>query len=140
VLIPTKLVVLPPVIKVSVLIIFVLLFVTALKCISQKSLNLVSLSNFFNHYTGSMWFMPILSAELFLPVLNRARMILKLVDQGWIEYYGGQGAYGVLSKISVVIDLFNYSNLKYYVFSSFLVFIVVFIIIYYLNSLTKALL
>jgi NADH-ubiquinone oxidoreductase chain 5 len=36
----------------------------------------------------------------------------RIFDNGWIEYFGGQGIYCVLFNLGRVIQWFQYNNLK----------------------------
>nr|AMN09023.1 NADH dehydrogenase subunit 5 [Paradelphomyia sp. ZK-2016] len=80
----------------------------------NKSLN----SYFISFFSGSMWYMPIISTLMvnYYP-LNLGMKIIKSMDQGWSEYIGGQMLYFSLKKNSFFIQLLQNNNLKIYLLS-----------------------
>ena len=88
-------------------------------------------------FVGSMWFIPFFSTYgvSFVP-LRIGYDSTRVFDSGWIEYFGGQGFYWILFNLGKINQWFQYNNLK--VFLSFFVMwvvILLFFLIYYLNSL-----
>ena len=88
-------------------------------------------------FSGSMWFMPFFSTYgvSFAP-LELVYRATRVFDSGWMEYFSGQGMYWVLFNAGRVNQWFQYNNLR--VFLEFFVMwivILLFILIYYLNSL-----
>lgn len=81
------------------------------------------------HFRGSMWFMPLLSTYIFIPILRAGKTLIKFMDQGWVEYIGGQGANTVIRNSSVKIDYFYLLNLKSYllIFFIFLIFLIIYL-------------
>lgn len=73
------------------------------------------------YFLGGMWFIPLLSTGGFIKVLQLGRLLLKYVDQGWVELLRGQGAYKIYSRGASGLDLTLSSRLKIYLFSFFLV-------------------
>nr|WNG77948.1 NADH dehydrogenase subunit 5 [Helius pluto] len=87
----------------------------------NKSLNYYFLS----YFLGSMWFMPILSTLgiIHYPLMS-GTYIMKSFDQGWSEYFGGQILYNSLKYNSMYIQMFQNNNLKLYLLSFILWFII----------------
>lgn len=89
------------------------------------------------HYVGRMWFMPNLSTMFIMPLLKSGKLLIKYLDQGWVEYAGGQGSHKSVSLGSIKVDYFYFLNLKSYLLIFFMLFI--FIAVFsYLNSLNRA--
>nr|AIW06297.1 NADH dehydrogenase subunit 5 [Curculionidae sp. MT-2014] len=80
------------------------------------SLNSLKFNDFSQFFAG-MWNMPFLSTfgVNFLP-LKMGKILLKHVDQGWLEYYGGQNLYNLLKKSSQIFQLFSKNHLKSFLF------------------------
>nr|APX40402.1 NADH dehydrogenase subunit 5 [Batophila aerata] len=72
-----------------------------------------SLASFF---LGLMWNMPLISTlgVNFYPIVS-GNMYLKQIDQGWFEFYGGQGLIYILQK-SIFMQLFSKNHLKIFLF------------------------
>nr|YP_006073063.1 NADH dehydrogenase subunit 5 [Acetes chinensis]AEQ36597.1 NADH dehydrogenase subunit 5 [Acetes chinensis] len=72
-------------------------------------------------FLGSMWFMPYLSTRgtmnSFLSVGNDFQSV---GDNGWLEYYGGQGIYHSTNKSSLNLQVLQDNMLKIYLLSVFL--------------------
>nr|YP_009158082.1 NADH dehydrogenase subunit 5 [Ochlerotatus vigilax]AKL90625.1 NADH dehydrogenase subunit 5 [Ochlerotatus vigilax] len=72
----------------------------------------------FSFFSGSMWFMPVISTigvvkwPLILGMYS-----YKSFDQGWSEYFGGQMLYKQLKNYSLYIQEFQNNNLKIYLLS-----------------------
>nr|UXD79071.1 NADH dehydrogenase subunit 5 [Prorhinotermes inopinatus] len=75
-------------------------------------------------FSGSMWFMPFFSTYgvSFAP-LGVGYQSMSVFDYGWVEYFGGQGLYWVLSNLASVNQWFQYNSLS--VFLGFFVMWVV---------------
>nr|AMN09010.1 NADH dehydrogenase subunit 5 [Cylindrotoma sp. ZK-2016] len=86
----------------------------------NKSLNYYFLKNFF----GSMWYMPLISTVgiLYTP-LNLGMNTIKSFDQGWSEFFGAQSLYFILKKGSFYSQMFQNNNLKIYLLSFVLLFV-----------------
>nr|AMN09036.1 NADH dehydrogenase subunit 5 [Pedicia sp. ZK-2016] len=78
-----------------------------------------------SYFMGSMWFMPTLSTigVVYYPLLIGFTMV-KNFDQGWSEYFGGQMLYVSLSSNSSFNQVFQNNNLKIYLLSFVLWFII----------------
>nr|QHZ87497.1 NADH dehydrogenase subunit 5 [Agriocnemis femina]QTZ98191.1 NADH dehydrogenase subunit 5 [Agriocnemis femina] len=86
--------------------------------------NLLSLSYInFSFFSGSMWFMPYISTRgVTLPFYLSGKILIKGFDQGWCEFFGGQGLYNYFRLISIYIQNFQLNLIKLYLFT-FLVFL-----------------
>nr|YP_009175506.1 NADH dehydrogenase subunit 5 [Phyllomimus detersus]ALG66358.1 NADH dehydrogenase subunit 5 [Phyllomimus detersus] len=78
--------------------------------------------SFFNYsgvvFLGSMWFMPNLTTKgLSLTPLVLGDKILKVVDQGWSEEFGGQGFYKKFGNFAQFLQLLQDNSLKVYLLS-----------------------
>nr|QLY90091.1 NADH dehydrogenase subunit 5 [Metalimnobia quadrinotata] len=100
----------------------------------NKSLNFYYLSNFM----GSMWYMPFISTiGLIYSPLSMGFNVIKSMDQGWSEYFGGQMIYSTFKNNSLSIQLFQNNNLKIYLLSFVMWFIILLLLLLfsYSNSL-----
>nr|APX39268.1 NADH dehydrogenase subunit 5 [Psylliodes affinis] len=75
--------------------------------------NLLS-NNVYSFFFSSMWNMPYLSTlgVNFLPI-KLGEMYIKVFDQGWLEYYGGQNLFNFLKKMTF-IQFMSINHLKIY--------------------------
>nr|YP_009753958.1 NADH dehydrogenase subunit 5 [Dicranocentrus wangi]QIT06439.1 NADH dehydrogenase subunit 5 [Dicranocentrus wangi] len=80
----------------------------------------LSVISYVSHYMGTMWFMPIISTYSFMPLLSLGNFLIKYLDQGWVELFGGQGVHYFFSKTSLFIDKWYFLNLKSYFFLFFI--------------------
>nr|ASM82638.1 NADH dehydrogenase subunit 5 [Bittacus planus] len=101
--------------------------------ISQFSLNWKNktLINYFpGVFVGSMWFMPFISTYgvNFYPLLV-GQKIVKSFDQGWSEFFGGQGLYKNLGSRSKLIQKLQNNDLKIYLIT-FVLWVIVLSIIF----------
>nr|AQP30108.1 NADH dehydrogenase subunit 5 [Microtermes sp. A TB-2017] len=83
-------------------------------------------------FAGSMWYMPFLSTYSisFWP-LEVGYESTSAYDSGWMEYFGGQGAYWVLFKFGSVNQWFQYNSLKVFLgFFVMWVVILLFVLVY----------
>nr|WAP91442.1 NADH dehydrogenase subunit 5 [Cirrothauma sp. LA-2022] len=79
--------------------------------------------NFMIFFNTSMWFMPVLSTyPLMLMMMKMSNMNLKLVDMGWLEYYGGQGVFSFNSFIFKLME-----HWMFLLFNVYMVVVVMFI-------------
>nr|QWB85645.1 NADH dehydrogenase subunit 5 [Tragosoma depsarium] len=78
---------------------------------SLKSLNYLTVSTFL----ALMWNMPVISTlgVNFFPVYS-GEIYSKIVDQGWLEYYGAQNLTSGLKQLSKIVQLFSDNHLKVY--------------------------
>nr|UUJ36908.1 NADH dehydrogenase subunit 5 [Epeorus dayongensis] len=66
-------------------------------------------------FMGSMWFMPFLSTYGVSGVpLFMGQKLVKSMDQGWSEVFGGQGLYNSFQQTSVLNQWLQDNNLKIY--------------------------
>nr|YP_010999488.1 NADH dehydrogenase subunit 5 [Synuchus nitidus]WPM98400.1 NADH dehydrogenase subunit 5 [Synuchus nitidus] len=96
--------------------------------VSKFSVSWLSNSlKFYNYvyFFGYMWFMPNIStfSMNYLP-LTLSYNLFKNFDQGWNEYFGGQGLYKNMKKTSILIQFIQNNNIKIY-----LILIVVWLLI-----------
>nr|QGT77356.1 NADH dehydrogenase subunit 5 [Neilupotamon sinense] len=77
---------------------------------------LMGLKNYFwVVFTGSMWFMPILSAMKNSEVVVKAGGLMEKVgDKGWLEYFGPQGLYWKLAQLFMISNEFQVNKVKIY--------------------------
>nr|APT41512.1 NADH dehydrogenase subunit 5 [Lutzomyia trinidadensis] len=92
----------------------------------NKALKYFSMSWFL----GSMWFMPSLSTTgvVFYP-LKLGYSLIKSLDQGWSEYFGGQQAYQVVLNSSFYIEKMQTNYLKIYLLLMFMWFFFLFMLL-----------
>lgn len=62
-----------------------------------------------------MWFLPLLSTVgvTFMP-LNQGFQIFKILDQGWLEFFGIQYLYLYFIKFSQIFQVLQLNNIKIY--------------------------
>nr|QUO98719.1 NADH dehydrogenase subunit 5 [Nephrotoma tenuipes] len=94
----------------------------------NKSLNYYKISNF----SGSMWNMPILSTlgVIYYPLLI-GKSSYNNMDQGWSEQFGAQYMYTFIMKSALVNQVLQNNNLKIYLLSFMLWFIMLLILSIY---------
>nr|YP_010472530.1 NADH dehydrogenase subunit 5 [Harpalus griseus]UVG42154.1 NADH dehydrogenase subunit 5 [Harpalus griseus] len=85
---------------------------------SKFSLSWLSNSLKFYNYTyffGFMWFMPNISTFTmnYMPLIMSYKLY-KSFDQGWNEYFGGQGMYMNMKKNSMFFQFIQNNNMKIY--------------------------
>nr|AWB98232.1 NADH dehydrogenase subunit 5 [Anopheles homunculus] len=89
--------------------------------------------NFIN-FAGFMWFMPIIST---IGIINYPLKLglysYKSFDQGWSEFFGAQMLYFKLKFYSLYLQEFQNNNLKIYMLSYMLWFIVLLMLIVLIN-------
>ncbi|YP_010419925.1 NADH dehydrogenase subunit 5 (mitochondrion) [Anopheles marshallii] len=89
--------------------------------------------NFIN-FVGSMWFMPVIST---LGVINYPLKLglysYKSFDQGWSEFFGSQMIYVQLKNYSLYLQEFQKNNLKIYLLSYMLWFIILLMLVVMVN-------
>nr|YP_009532943.1 NADH dehydrogenase subunit 5 [Euclimacia badia]AYG51278.1 NADH dehydrogenase subunit 5 [Euclimacia badia] len=67
------------------------------------------------NFLGSMWFMPFLSTVgLNYFFLNQGYKIIKSIDQGWNEYFGGQLIYKKLKDYSLIQQFIQNNDFKFH--------------------------
>nr|QWM94256.1 NADH dehydrogenase subunit 5 [Sisyra aurorae] len=80
-------------------------------------------------FMGSMWFMPFLSTMMFSKsMLNMGNLLIKNIDQGWSEFYGGQGIYQYIKNNSQMNQFILNNELKLF-FLMFLIWLIILMLI-----------
>nr|YP_010166680.1 NADH dehydrogenase subunit 5 [Mystonectes coelamboides]QRV62771.1 NADH dehydrogenase subunit 5 [Mystonectes coelamboides] len=102
--------------------------------ISKFSISWASKSLMFYNYSffsGSMWFLPSISTFFinYLPLMLSYKLF-KNFDQGWNEYFGGQGIYMKLKSNSMSFQFFQNNNIS--IFMILLVIWLLFLFILFL--------
>nr|QOL00758.1 NADH dehydrogenase subunit 5 [Teleogryllus infernalis] len=92
-------------------------------------------NNYLVSFLGSMWFMPYISTYMIsLYPLYSGMKIVRVIDCGWSEEYGGQGMFMYLYNMSMMNQEYQYNYFKYYLLSFMLwVFIFAVFLIYSTN-------
>nr|YP_007625231.1 NADH dehydrogenase subunit 5 [Pseudolestes mirabilis]ACM63341.1 NADH dehydrogenase subunit 5 [Pseudolestes mirabilis] len=86
------------------------------------------LSIFF--FAGSMWYMPYISTQgVVSPSLASGSSLVKSFDQGWCEFFGGQGFYSFLRGMSGFNQLIQFNLISVYL-SCFFMFIFIIMLIF----------
>lgn len=97
--------------------------------IKNKSFNYY----FFSYFSRVMWFLPLLSTVgvTFMP-LNQGFQIFKILDQGWLEFFGIQYLYLYFIKFSQIFQVLQLNNIKIYfmLFVFWLIFLFVLVLIF----------
>jgi len=90
-LFPINFIFLPLIGKIIVITGLSLVFLLRFYILGVKSVKFETLTSWGSYYTGSMWFLPFLTSIFFIPLLYIGSKVIKSVDQGWVEFMGGQG-------------------------------------------------
>lgn len=100
--------------------------------VSNVGLFFKNFSLFYYHtrgFLGSMWIMPYISTiGVIKPPLYFGFIVVKNIDQGWREYFGGQILFNYLIKISSLFQFFQINNLKLFLMT-FIFWIILLIIL-----------
>nr|UHY94359.1 NADH dehydrogenase subunit 5 [Folsomia candida] len=80
-----------------------------------------------SYFLGSMWLLPFISSFTAMPLVSYGAKILKFVDQGWVEFMGGQGFIDKSKFMGSKVDLLNSVNLKFFMFSFFSAGVILFL-------------
>jgi NADH-ubiquinone oxidoreductase chain 5 len=99
-------------------------FLSNLKNFSlNKSLNFY----LFSFFSCSIWFIPLISTVgvTYFPI-NLSFNLFKIIDQGWVEFFGTQQIFKYFSKLSSFFQILQFNNLKIHLvlFSFWLIFII----------------
>lgn len=132
--IPPLLILLPSIVKMLVFILTLILFLVIINKLKNLLIRNLLIFRKLSLFFGGMMNMPMLSTYLLVPILRFGSNILKNLDQGWLEIFGGQG---LINKFIYSIgegDKLNYINLKLYL-SLFILIILILWGVNYLNSL-----
>lgn len=87
----------------------------------------------FSMFFSSIWNLPNLRTLLLIKTPLQSRGIYTKIDQGWLENYGCQKIYFLLTNNSQTFQLFFQRNIKIFI----LLFILFLMILFYLNSLLE---
>nr|YP_009745926.1 NADH dehydrogenase subunit 5 [Dolichosciara megumiae]QIH95784.1 NADH dehydrogenase subunit 5 [Dolichosciara megumiae] len=79
----------------------------------NKSLYLNKVVSFFM----MMWFMPYISTTFIIKMFFKMGGIMKLMDQGWSEYFGSNKLFNSLMTFSQINQVVHHNNVKLYLFS-----------------------
>lgn len=103
------------------------LVLTFLLIRNYQNLNLTSKKAF--TYFATIWYLPTLTINTFIPVLNKSVLYIKLFDQGWLEFLGGQGIRTGISGASIKLDISHVINIKQLLYLMFTLLILVVLLI-----------
>nr|AII02375.1 NADH dehydrogenase subunit 5 [Pennisetia hylaeiformis] len=98
-----------------------------------SNMSIYSLNKFMMTYSLSnflclMWFMPnLFSYGVNYYFLNLGQNLLKIIDLGWSEIYGGYGMYNIMKNYSLFYYFFQMNNFMIYLYS-FVMWIIIFLI------------
>jgi NADH-ubiquinone oxidoreductase chain 5 len=129
---PAHFIYLPVIIKIAVVVGVIILFLVYLYFLTLGELNVIKWTTVNRFYFGRMWLLPYISRIFLSPLLKIGWDLIKFADHGWLEHIGGQGAIKFFAELGSYTDLFNYLNLKFYLFLTFI--IVGFRLFIYLSS------
>nr|QPK42096.1 NADH dehydrogenase subunit 5 [Eucriotettix oculatus] len=89
--------------------------------------NFNNMSNI-SYFMGYMWYMPMFTTMFFsYSILVGANIYSRLLDYGWLEYYGAQGLYNFMKYfIGYYIYLFDYNFKTYMIMFMSLLLIILF--------------
>lgn len=66
-------------------------------------------------FAGSMWFLPFLSTiAVSEKLVKGGSSVYFSGDFGWLEYYGGQGGYRTISRLSISLQIIQENSIKVY--------------------------
>nr|AOY39663.1 NADH dehydrogenase subunit 5 [Scolytinae sp. BMNH 1040065] len=78
----------------------------------------------------NMWNLPILSTLNISPLfLNLGKIYSKIMDYGWLEYYGNKGMFNFLIWLTTNIQIYSFNNIKIYLLL-LLLFLILLLIIF----------
>nr|BAX02016.1 NADH dehydrogenase subunit 5 [Daphnia galeata] len=118
---------LPWVMKMGALVVISASVVLSVSVLGITSMGLSS-STFLSTFSGFMWFMPWLSGQgVLMSSMKKADSILKILDQGWLEFYLGKVTESSPSKFNTISLGFQRNALKLH-FSIFLVWLLMILI------------
>nr|AMW67808.1 NADH dehydrogenase subunit 5 [Sisyra nigra] len=121
-LIKPSLIYLPLMLKFMVIIVIILGAWMGLEIYNFVLMYMIMYNMFYKYivFMGSMWFMPMLSTSFMNNyVMILSNNLIKNIDQGWSEYFGGQGIHLSIKNYSLMNKFILENELKLY----FLLFI-----------------
>lgn len=113
--------------KILILLIIFCFFFIGLYFLDLKEIKKNSGSTILIYFLGSIWLLPYISTFAFVPATRYGHKILKLVDQGWLEFIGGQGFISRTKLLSSNTDILNSIRLKFFLFRFFIGGLVLFL-------------
>nr|YP_009108332.1 NADH dehydrogenase subunit 5 [Tenuibranchiurus glypticus]AIU94543.1 NADH dehydrogenase subunit 5 [Tenuibranchiurus glypticus] len=85
---------------------------------------------FFLVFSGTMWFMPLLSSfKVSLWGFKGAGYLFQVGDKGWLEHFGAQGSHAGLVRESVVLQMSQNNMIMLYMKSLFFWLVIIFFIL-----------
>lgn len=121
---------LPFLVKILVMFSLMLISLLIVAGLSNKKLIVSPVTRVAVYFMGSIWLLPYISTFVFMPLTKIGEGILKMMDQGWLEQIGGQGAINKFNNFSAPIDYFASRGVKTYLFTFFLLFVGCFYLMY----------
>lgn len=109
--------------KISILLSLIILFIYRFKIILQINFLAAKPVNYWVYFFGSIWFLPNLRTTVFMKLLSIGSFLLNRLDQGWVEFFGGQGFFNVASKLRSRLDFSIFFIIKSFIFITLLSFI-----------------
>lgn len=91
----------------------------------NKSLRL----NKFVIFFINIWFMPFLSTTFIVKIPLKLGRIIKIIDQGWREYFGSKNLFNKIVNITKIYQIIHFNNVKLYLLR-FLIWIILFFFLY----------
>nr|QIH95745.1 NADH dehydrogenase subunit 5 [Bradysia sp. XQM-2020] len=91
---------------------------------NNKSLSLSKITSFFM----SMWFMPFVSTVYISKLPLKIGLMMKVMDQGWSEYFGANNLFKQLISMSKIYQAIHTNSMKLYILSFMLWIIFVFML------------
>lgn len=89
-------------------------------------------------FLGGIWFIPIISTAGVIVSLRVGEFLLRVVDQGWMEKFGGQGVIQLLGAGGVKLDYRLGLPFKLHMFIFFTLISFLAILLFYFNSSSKS--
>lgn len=99
--------------------------------------NLIMLNNYYIlNFVGNIWYIPTISTiGVNYYSLKFGYKIVKTIDQGWNEYFGGQSLYNWIINSTKLIYIIYKNDLKIHLIIFVLWILIIILFILYLNSL-----
>jgi len=126
---PVNIILLSSALKNMIFAFMMVLFVINIIFYTKSSSIVFPLTSGFVYYLGSIWFLPWISRVLLTPSIYLGGKLMKLLDQGWLEYLGGQGSNSYLSSFGARVDFLTQINVKRYLFIFLLLIIILLVIL-----------
>nr|YP_009684889.1 NADH dehydrogenase subunit 5 [Daphnia similis]AYE40154.1 NADH dehydrogenase subunit 5 [Daphnia similis] len=97
----------------------------------QISLTQLNEMNLLIYFSGSMWFLPWISGQsMTYMFISKTNYILKILDQGWLEYYTSFVSFNMPNKIITPLIKIQHNSLKihFMVFLMWMLLVIIFIL------------